>query len=365
MNTDVVATSNRDLSESQKIAISSLEAWLEQWLGRALPIYMHAFHAFMGIVRDKKGGSDDITVEASIFYEALIVTREFTGSTDHIDILFELVVPLPVADEFYPYVTELDLILADIESRCVCVEGEMCVAKEDLVELVKIAVKLVAELGAEFSKLVEKFIKPFNEFMQDFDKSIVINYVDGEYHLLLKQEFEDLEVKNQRLVKENQKLLYTRSPSRSDTQVYVVSDKSDLVEYIRSRWSRELILTKQSEESLLDAGYRDIKKLISVFDILAEDFYPVYESSQRLEPVIDKLQDINAEFKPKLSDKAKGRHLVFEREYKGKLADFDRHICLGSSRDSQHCFRLHFEFDEEESVIVVHHAGDHLPMSDD
>lgn len=365
MNTDVVTTPKRDLSESQKIAISSLEAWLEQWLSRALPIYMSAFHAFMGIVRDKKGGSDDIAVEASIFYDALMVTRELTSSTENIDLFFDLILPMPVSDELLPHVHTVDEVLADIESRCISIEGVVCVASEDIIDLIKVIVEAISELGKELSELVEAFIHPFNEFMKDFDKSIAINYVDGEYHLLLHQEFEDLGERVERLEKEKQKLLHTRSPSRSDIQVYVVSDKNDLVKYIRNRWSREIILTKQAEESLLDAGYRDIKKLISVFDILAEDFYPVYELSQRLEPAMDKLKDINAEFKPKLSDKAKGRHLVFEREYKGKLADFDRHICLGTSRDTQHCFRLHFEFDEEESVIVVHHAGDHLPMSDD
>ena len=84
-----------------------------------------------------------------------------------------------------------------------------------------------------------------------------------------------------------------------------------------------------------------------------------------MEDSINKLESYNAEFKLMLSDKTKGRHEVYKRKYNGKAASFDKHICLGTSRDAQNCFRLHFEFCVEQQKIVVHHAGKHLPMSDD
>jgi hypothetical protein len=38
----------------------------------------------------------------------------------------------------------------------------------------------------------------------------------------------------------------------------------------------------------------------------------------------------------------------------------NRHFRLGGARDKTRTLRIHFEWDEDDQVIVIHHAGEHL-----
>jgi hypothetical protein len=73
--------------------------------------------------------------------------------------------------------------------------------------------------------------------------------------------------------------------------------------------------------------------------------------------------ELKVKFKPKMSESNMGTHPIYSREYSGRPADFNRYLCLGTSRKAEHCMRIHFEWDKETQQIVVHHAGDHLPTN--
>ena len=115
----------------------------------------------------------------------------------------------------------------------------------------------------------------------------------------------------------------------------------------------------------LNSGYSNLKVLPRIFDILAMDFHEAYKNHTGIESPIDKLIDLNAQFKPKLSTISKSKNAIFQTRYKSKIANFDRHICLGGSLSPERCFRLHFEWDAVDELIVIHHAGNHLPMAND
>ncbi|KJU87002.1 hypothetical protein MBAV_000804 [Candidatus Magnetobacterium bavaricum] len=54
---------------------------------------------------------------------------------------------------------------------------------------------------------------------------------------------------------------------------------------------------------------------------------------------------------------------TYKKQYKNRPADFNKHLKLGTSRDPKLSFRIHFEYDAEDDVIVINHAGKHLPTT--
>ena len=62
-----------------------------------------------------------------------------------------------------------------------------------------------------------------------------------------------------------------------------------------------------------------------------------------------------------MSDTTMGQYDDYSSKYKERDADMNKHLKLGSSsHDPQYHFRIHFEWDEDDEMIVVHHAGKHL-----
>jgi len=263
-------------------------------------------------------------------------------------------------------VAEIDMQLLKVESRCITKDGMRCIAEDDFIKFIKIIVKLIKEVATELTSLIGKIIEPFNTFIKDFDSTIKIDLVDGDDHLLLTQELDDTERKLNKLQKETYKEenSYLKA-SINEPSVYVICDKIDLANYVENRWKEKIHLTPAAKDSLLNSGYSNLKVLPRIFDILAMDFHEAYKNHTGIESPIDKLIDLNAQFKPKLSTISKSKHAIFQTRYKSQIANFDRHICLGGSLSPERCFRLHFEWDAVDELIVIHHAGNHLPMAND
>ena len=78
------------------------------------------------------------------------------------------------------------------------------------------------------------------------------------------------------------------------------------------------------------------------------------------EEVDQALLDAGMEYSPSMSESTMGRYVGYDAKYKGRSADFNKHIKIGSTRDPTRCFRIHFEWDAADARIVVHHAGKHL-----
>lgn len=366
---DATAELNREnLPETNHdVVIADIEAWLTAWLNRAMPIALASYHAFMGMVKSKVNEEYDLEAEASCFYELLVVTRELTSCKPYLKKSVTLFAPAMYQDDYLEMVNEVDKFLASVEARCVESAGVKCISKSDLIEFLSIAVKFIRDIAEEIAKVVERAIEPFNDFVQEFDNSLKIDLVDGNYHLIVNQQLdekiEEVEHLNKRIYSSN--ALGKVSEKDVKPEVYVVTSNNDLVEYIEKRWAGTILLTNHAVDSILESPFRDLRKIIASFDILGEEFYQCFAYDQRLHDATKALAEINVEFKPQISEKAKGRHNIYKRPYRNRTANFDKHLCLGTSRDAAHCYRIHFEYCSEEKKIVIHHAGKHLPMSDD
>lgn len=90
----------------------------------------------------------------------------------------------------------------------------------------------------------------------------------------------------------------------------------------------------------------------------------MYASGASLEAAICMGLPHGIEFKSDTSIKTKGQYKnIYYPLYKGGKIDIGRHLGIGSSRNPERCFRIHFHFDESSQQIVVHHAGRHLPVA--
>ena len=80
-----------------------------------------------------------------------------------------------------------------------------------------------------------------------------------------------------------------------------------------------------------------------------------------LKEVEDMLRPIPASYAGTMSDITKGKtDQTYFRKYDGQRVDISKHIKLGRAFDPRYTLRLHFSWDAEREIIVVHHAGEHL-----
>ncbi|MGY2373120.1 DISARM anti-phage system protein DrmE domain-containing protein [Pseudomonas sp. SDO524_S393] len=121
-----------------------------------------------------------------------------------------------------------------------------------------------------------------------------------------------------------------------------------------------ICLTKPAIRSMRDSVYRDHRKFRSCLKLMATRLYEHYnDKAERLHDVLKHFKQETIEFEPKMSPVTMGMY-ADKRLYKGKPADMNRHFCLGRARDPSRTLRIHFDWDAEEKLLVIHHAGKHL-----
>lgn len=338
--------------------------WLEQWFEHNAPQYENAFYAFMAIIKDRSKGSH--VIESNGLYEALDATINLLRFIPMLKAFASDYIPPAILEIISKLNDELIPKLIDIKSRCIEQDGITCIAPNDLAKLIEMTVDFINSIASLISNKIEELVEPFNQFIADFDDSIKIDLVDGKYYILVEEESKEQKEKLEKLHKELNK---TRAKQQAMQQmqnvqkVFVVCDKADVINYVQQRWADKIELTSHGEKSLLDSGFKDIKLIVAAFDLLAIEYHQTYANKLRIDDAIAATEAIGIEFKPSMSDTTMGNHPIYQRQYNNRPADFSRHLCMGTSRRPEHCMRIHFEWDEEQNKIVIHHAGNHLPCS--
>ncbi|MNG11969.1 hypothetical protein D3C84_955460 [compost metagenome] len=123
-----------------------------------------------------------------------------------------------------------------------------------------------------------------------------------------------------------------------------------------------LLLTIPAQKSMRESNYVDIDKFKACLELMATALYDAYSVGGTLPAALQQFTQAGIEFKPKMSEVTIGRYFD-DRKYKNRLADMNRHFCLGTSRDTKWALRIHFEWDKEDQLLVIHHAGRHLETS--
>jgi hypothetical protein len=350
--------------ESSAEEVDNETSWFNDWFAKAGPIYKTSYSEFQTVTKEFDLSADVKLSNTSSFYQSLLVTKEFIRNGMESDLVASATADDGV-NKLANYLEGINSKLLLVESKCVGVNGDIYFAPEDIRYLISLFLEQIRTASDFIKELFIKYIDTFNNVLKEFSKSISIGLVDEDYVGLFEDELKRVEADLVKLQRHTEKSKVHNVSFRVEPLVFVIVDKHDLIGYLKERWADKVFLTTSALDSLLGSQYLDIKKLVQVFDILSTEFYGNYKFNTGLDFALEKLKVTNSVFKPKLSISSKSNSSVFDTKYKNRSANFDRHICLGNSKMKERCFRLHFEWDEEDELIVVHHAGNHLPMGSD
>jgi hypothetical protein len=129
------------------------------------------------------------------------------------------------------------------------------------------------------------------------------------------------------------------------------------------RYRGKILFTPRCDRSMKGSNYMDLSAFSKVLQVLIHGFYEMYANKNlSLRDVESMLRQIPATYAGGMSEISKGLSgKPYYANYQGQRVDLSRHIKLGRTFDPRYTLRLHFHWDAERSMIVVHHAGQHLP----
>lgn len=157
-------------------------------------------------------------------------------------------------------------------------------------------------------------------------------------------------------------LAVVKSIRTATTQV-ISSKEEDLIDIatrVVDTHPGRIYMTKPAIKSLRDSVYRDHGKLRACLSLMATKLYDHYSTKTgRLHDVLEHFKQESIDFEPKMSAVTMGMY-ADNRKYKGKPANMNRHFCLGKARDPSRTLRIHFDWDADDKLLVIHHAGKHL-----
>ena len=135
---------------------------------------------------------------------------------------------------------------------------------------------------------------------------------------------------------------------------------SEIAPYIEDYMSDRIVLTRQAVKSLEESPFYRPDQIFQLFAHIYDDLYSMFKQEIPLLEVNERLAQSGMFYKTKMSDVTMGMFNDYNRSYKGRKADMHKHIGIGNNRDARMSFRLHFEWDDDDEKIIVHHAGKHL-----
>lgn len=157
-------------------------------------------------------------------------------------------------------------------------------------------------------------------------------------------------------------LAVVRSIRTEATQVIATKEDGlvDIVNGVVDTHPGRIHMTTPAIKSLRDSVYRDHGKFRACLSLMATKLYDHYsEKAGRLHDVLEHFKLESIDFEPKMSPVTMGTY-ADNRKYKGKPANMNRHFCLGNARDPSRTLRIHFDWDADDKLLVIHHAGKHL-----
>ncbi len=158
-------------------------------------------------------------------------------------------------------------------------------------------------------------------------------------------------------LKYNLENMSVMTSTKPEIAIKCLASLKDVADYVETNMSDRIVLNG-SKKSFIDCGFKDVSKALTAFDILYNQFYRMFTGDISIDDVRDVLLKNGIDYNPFLDDRSK-----YEKFYNGRLADMNKHLKIGKSRNPLYLLRVHFEFDSDEQKIVIHHAGRHLPTT--
>lgn len=140
----------------------------------------------------------------------------------------------------------------------------------------------------------------------------------------------------------------------------ITASLSEIASIVQSEHPGRLVFTPAAERSMRACEFKDIDRFHECLVLMATTLHDHYNYKlSRFSDALEPFKELSISFAPKMSASTMGQFRD-DRQYKGRAADLNKHFCLGNSRDVTRLLRIHYEWDDAEQVIVIHHAGAHL-----
>jgi hypothetical protein len=133
----------------------------------------------------------------------------------------------------------------------------------------------------------------------------------------------------------------------------------DVHEAVVEEMADALIFTNRAKKTFKESPFHDAARVYEAFDFLAHRLVPYFLGKLDKKQIDAQLEELGIEYRPHMSDTTLSSFDDYDAKYNGRKADFNKHLVIGTSRKPERCFRIHFEWDEDDKKIVVHHAGKH------
>lgn len=137
-------------------------------------------------------------------------------------------------------------------------------------------------------------------------------------------------------------------------------DVKDVADVVRDEMVNRIHLRSRAAKSMRKSPYLKPEEVYAAFALLNDVFYKAFTTDEiSIEDAKKRVKQEGIEYSHNMSDKTMGQYDDYSSRYKGRDADMNKHLKLGNGFNPQHSFRIHFEWDEEDQVIAIHHAGKH------
>lgn len=141
---------------------------------------------------------------------------------------------------------------------------------------------------------------------------------------------------------------------------------ADVVARIMTLHPGRLWFTSAATRSLAQCQFKDAAHFGDCLALMATQLHDMYfQKISRIDEVLKAFTNKQVSFAPKMAATTQGRFDVYQRLYHGKRVDIGKHFRLGANYDPTRTMRIHFHVDESDQLVVIHHAGVHLPTNAD
>ncbi len=191
----------------------------------------------------------------------------------------------------------------------------------------------------------------------------------------LEQRLADAEVKRAALDQECARLrglLRNRGqnePEPAPVPAITVKALTDIPALVTEHYPNRVLISKRAVKSLEESPYTQAQDVWDAIELLGTTYWEAFQNGLGSTTEIGTkdlryaAKTINWEYAPHLSAGTGVLYEGYNIRYKDRQADMSRHLKRGKSRDPKFSFRIYFEYDADDKVIVLHYAGRHLDNS--
>ena len=141
---------------------------------------------------------------------------------------------------------------------------------------------------------------------------------------------------------------------------------TEVADQVCAAFPDRLLFTPAARRSLQACVFRDVEHLRQCLILMSTQLHDMYILKRgRMPDVLMAFSLKNITFAAKMAETTQGRFDVYKRQYQGQRVDIGKHFRLGSNFDPTRTMRIHYHVAPDENLIVIHHAGVHLPTNAD